>query len=67
MPTVVLTLQEVMSRLKVSRATVYRLMDQGELHPFKIGGSLRFDEEDLEAYIERCKAAGRAEDLPPAP
>lgn len=50
-----LTLKDVMTRLKLSRATIYRLIDQGELHPFKLGHSLRFEEQDLASFIARAK------------
>lgn len=50
-----LTLKDVMSRLKLSRATIYRLIEQGELRPFKIGHSLRFEERDLADFIARKK------------
>jgi len=50
-----LTLKDVMTRLKLSRATIYRLIEQGELRPFKIGHSLRFEESDLAAFIARKK------------
>jgi excisionase family DNA binding protein len=58
-----LTLKDVMTRLKLSRATIYRLIEQGELHPFKIGHSLRFEEQDLAALIARMKGASS----PPSP
>jgi excisionase family DNA binding protein len=50
-----LTLKDVMARLRLSRATIYRLIEQGELHPFKIGNALRFEEQDLDAFIMRMK------------
>lgn len=50
-----LTLKDVMTRLKLSRATIYRLIEQGELHPFKIGNALRFEEQDLASFIARMK------------
>lgn len=59
MPTTVLTLKEVQDRLKVGRSTVYRLIDKGELNPFKIEGALRFEETDVEAYIQRQIEASR--------
>jgi putative molybdopterin biosynthesis protein len=46
-----LTIKDVMTRLQVSRATIYRLIERGELKPFKIGRSLRFDEQDLNSFI----------------
>lgn len=50
-----LTIKDVMTRLKLSRATIYRLIERGDLHPFKIGHSLRFEEQDLQAFIARQK------------
>ncbi len=52
-----LTIKDVMTRLQVSRATIYRLIARGELKPFKIGRSLRFDEHDLDTFIARKKDA----------
>ncbi len=52
-----LTIKDVMTRLQVSRATIYRLIERGELKPFKIGRSLRFDEQDLDAFIDKKKDA----------
>jgi excisionase family DNA binding protein len=46
-----LTVQEVMGRLKVSRATVYRLIDGGTLRPVKIGKSVRFRPSEVSAII----------------
>lgn len=52
-----LIVKETAARLSVSESTIYRLMKKGELRPIKIGGSLRFDELDLEAYIQQAKEA----------
>jgi excisionase family DNA binding protein len=51
-----LTVHEVTARLAVSRATVWRLADRGELTRVRIGGSVRFEADD----IERLIACGRA-------
>lgn len=51
-----LTVKEVAARLTISESSVYRLLKAGDLPSIKIGGALRFDEQDVEAYIERCKA-----------
>jgi excisionase family DNA binding protein len=48
-----LSITEIAQSLGVSERTVYRLMIQGELHPFKMGKSWRFDQSDLDAYIAR--------------
>ena len=38
--------------LGVSRATVERLVNRGELPIVKVAGSTRYDVEDLDGYIE---------------
>jgi excisionase family DNA binding protein len=47
--------------LGVSRATVERLVYRGELPIVKVGGSTRYDVQDLDAYIEinRCRNGER--------
>lgn len=48
-----LTVKEVMERLKVSRATLYRFIDQGRLNPLKMGEkAVRFRETDIDAFIQ---------------
>lgn len=48
-----LTITQVASTLGVSERTIYRLMDQDELHPVKIGKSWRFDQDEVDAYVEK--------------
>lgn len=45
--------------LDVSRHTVYRMIERGELHAFTVAGhkALRIAKSDLDAYIERQAAA----------
>jgi excisionase family DNA binding protein len=50
-----LTLKQVKEQLNVSERTVFRLMDEEELHPFKMGKSWRFDQEDIDAYIAKLR------------
>jgi len=47
-----LTAKEIMQRWKVSRATIYRIIDKGDLKVYKIGSSLRFDPESVRNYEE---------------
>ncbi|EKF9860894.1 helix-turn-helix domain-containing protein [Vibrio cholerae] len=54
----ILTIQEVAVYLKLNEKTAYRLVSEGKLPGFKVGGSWRFKRTDLEAWIERQK--GRA-------
>ncbi len=52
---VVLTVEEVARRLRVSEATVYNLIRGGQLPAFRVGRSWRVDERDLDEYIRRQK------------
>lgn len=54
-----LTVSEVASRLRISRVTVYRLIDGRKIPFYKVGGSLRFAESDVEAYLQ----GGRVESI----
>ena len=49
------TLKELTGILKVSRATVYRLIEQGYIKPIKLGGKVLFVENEIEALIEKLK------------
>ena len=46
-----LTFKEAMGYLKVSRSTLYRLMESGQLIGHKVGSSWRFYREDLRACV----------------
>ena len=48
-----LAIEDVAERFKVSVMTVRRIVKRGELPTYKIGGQLRFKETDVDAYIER--------------
>jgi excisionase family DNA binding protein len=45
------TVQEVAARLRLSRKTVYRLVERGEIRAIKIGDNYRIPREALEAII----------------
>jgi excisionase family DNA binding protein len=47
-------------RLHVSHSTVKRLVREGELEPIRIGRSVRFAEEDVDALIMRRRNADAA-------
>jgi excisionase family DNA binding protein len=55
-----LNMKQVSRQLGVSERTVYRLMEDGELHPFKMGKAWRFEQPDIDAYIERLKQESAA-------
>lgn len=51
----VLTVQEVADRLNVSKASIYKLNELGEIRSFKVGRKLRFSQEDVDAFIKERK------------
>ena len=55
----ILTIKEVAEYLKLAEKTAYRLAADGKLPGFKVGGSWRFKQEDIERWInERKKESG---------
>ncbi len=51
----ILTLKEVAEYLKLAEKTAYRLAAEGKLPGFKVGGSWRFKESDIEKWIAKQK------------
>ena len=51
----ILTLKEVASYLKLAEKTAYKLVAEGKLPGFKVGGSWRFKKEDIAQWIEENK------------
>jgi excisionase family DNA binding protein len=49
------TLKEVANYLKLTEKTAYRLAAEGKLPGFKVGGSWRFKQQDVAAWIEDQK------------
>jgi excisionase family DNA binding protein len=52
-----LTISEVADRLAVSRATVYRLLADGALHPIRVRSHLRIAERDVRDLIDQRRPA----------
>lgn len=50
-----LTVQDVASYLRLSVRTVERLISEGEIRAFWIGGSRRFEEADLQDFVAKCR------------
>ncbi|MGH7238486.1 MAG: helix-turn-helix domain-containing protein [Candidatus Saccharimonadales bacterium] len=48
-----LTPKQVADKLKVGKSKVYQLAKEGRLACFKIGGSVRFSEEDIDEYLNK--------------
>lgn len=51
--TELLTPDELASMLKISKAGVYRLVEQRQIHFHKIMGSLRFDKNDVLSFLRQ--------------
>lgn len=50
-----LSTDELGKLLKLSKATVYRLIEKRALPFYKIGGSIRFKHDDVMKYVEKCR------------
>lgn len=49
-----LTVKEVSEILRISRDTVYRLLDSRKLPFYYIGGCKRVSTDDLQVYLQSC-------------
>jgi excisionase family DNA binding protein len=54
---VLFTFKEAMAYLRVSRSTLYRLMEAGHLRGCKVGSTWRFYREDLRTCVSRERVA----------
>lgn len=55
-----LSAAEVAVLLNISRRHVYSLNARGELPGYRFGGSLRFDQAEIDAYRTRCRTVAPA-------
>jgi excisionase family DNA binding protein len=49
---------EIAKLLGVSLSCIYRKAEKGEIPSIKIGSALRFSEENINEYLEKCKNKG---------
>jgi excisionase family DNA binding protein len=47
-----LTARQLQDMLKVDRVTIYRMLEDGRLQGFKVGGQWRFSRNEIESWIE---------------
>jgi excisionase family DNA binding protein len=58
-----LTVVEVAARLRMSRTSVYQLVESGKLGCHRIGikrGAIRISEEDLASFLDTCRVVAPA-------
>ncbi|MDD2656851.1 MAG: helix-turn-helix domain-containing protein [Patescibacteria group bacterium] len=53
--TQILKIGEVAVILRISKPTIYRMVESGRIPAYKIGGSLRFKLAEISTYLEKCK------------
>ncbi len=56
MPTLI-SISEFQQMLGISRSTVYRLMERGEVGRVRIGRAVRIPCEDVDIYMQRLREA----------
>ena len=53
------TVNETYALLRISRAKLYTLIDDGSLKPIKLGGRRLFTESELTRFIEKLKTESK--------
>jgi excisionase family DNA binding protein len=53
--TALISISEIQQMLKVSRSTVYRLINRGEIGCVHIGRIVRIPASDVDAYLQRLR------------
>lgn len=54
----ILTLKQVADYLKVTQRTIYRLAAAKQIPAFKVGGTWRFSQADIEQWIQQQSGSG---------
>ncbi len=61
-----LTTKQLQDLLQVDRITIYRMLGDGRLRGFKVGGQWRFSRREIEAWLQEQQAGLEAAEAPPA-
>ena len=56
-----LTFSETLAHLRISKSTLYRFMQSGELQGYKVGNTWRFYLEDVKALIKARNEVGKVD------
>ena len=62
-----LTSRQLQDLLRVDRITIYRMLNDGRLHGFKVGGQWRFSRREIEAWLQEQQAGLGRTPAPPLP
>jgi excisionase family DNA binding protein len=54
-----LKVAQVAERLSLSESKVYQLVEEGRIAHHRLGGAIRFSEEQVDAYLEATKREPR--------
>ena len=57
----IMTIKEVVEYLKIRDKTAYRLVAEGKITGFKVGGSWRFRRSEIETWIDEQREGRGAE------
>jgi excisionase family DNA binding protein len=59
----IFTLDELAAYLKVGKRTLYRLAAQGEIPAFKVGGTWRFRQSEIDQWIHDQSQLGNKKEV----
>lgn len=57
------TVTTLCQHLAISRATLYRLINKGEIEPIRIGSLTRFTEKEVNRFLSRQQQQARAQEV----
>jgi excisionase family DNA binding protein len=60
-----LTTRQLQDLLQVDRITIYRMLSDGRLHGFKVGGQWRFPRQEIEAWLQELQSQLNGSDTVP--
>ena len=53
--TKLLTISDLAERLSISTSLAYRVVAEKKLRAYRIGGAIRFSEEQIQEYLQSCE------------
>lgn len=62
-----LTTRQLQDLLQVDRITIYRMLNDGRLRGFKVGGQWRFSRREIEVWLQEQQSRPEIMTLPPPP